>query len=315
MKYNSILSLTGLNGKFVRSTPEEKERYKEARVHVTEKIDGENWRIGIVDGRRMIGSRNHAFYWDDIAKEFIHDFTHKPHPNWDKINETTKDEIFGALSILEVGEYQNIILYGELYGNGLQGNFQFDHDGYAAIYYEVSIDEKYIDQLDAFALLIDCGLVTVPFIGTMTLQDFLDIEVEDMKSQVATNPFIEGVVAIPVGGSFDWEFRARFCVKKKIKRFSETKVSKKSREQGKKKYTSPFAIHVTENRLKHVLQELEEDGHLLSQDSDFRKMVVEAMIVNISNEENNEEEFEKRDRQSLARETHRLFSEYSSRID
>lgn len=313
MKYNSIMSLTNLNGKLIRSTEDERQKLLKCMMHVTEKIDGENWRLGIVEGKKVIGGRKHLFFWDETTKEFTHDHTHKPHPNWTKINEETKEEILNTLDTLKKRGYDNVIFYGELYGNDLQGRFKFDHEGYAVIYYEIAIGDKYLDQKEAFAWFVGFGLKMVPYMDTMTLKDFLNVDVEGLKSSVTTSPFIEGLVGVPVGGNYEWDFADRFVVKKKIKKFAEQK-QKDPEKSKKKRYVSPFSQFVVENRLRHVLDELEQDGHFLSGDKEFRLLVVEKMLENIQNEENNGEDFESNDRKALANETHRLFSIYSSKI-
>ena len=283
--------------------------YKGIEMHVTEKVHGENWRLGIVEGKKVIGSRKHLFYWDEIAEEFIHESTHKPHPNWTKINEETKEEILNTLDTLKKRGYDNVIFYGELYGNGLQDRFEFDHEGYAVIYYEIVIGDKYLDQKEAFAWFVGFGLKMVPYMDTMTLEDFLNVDVEGLKSSVSTSPFIEGLVAVPVGGTFEWDFADRFIVKKKTKKFAETKT--KTGRKGKIKRKSAFAIHMTEERLNHVLADLKEDGHVFSHEKDFRFLVVEALIKNIQNEENEGVEFNKDDKKSLGSEGHKLFSQYA----
>lgn len=310
MKYNSVMSLTNLKGKFERSNEEERTKYKEVNLHVTEKGDGENWRIGLEEGRKFIGGRKHLFYWDEIAKEFIHDFTHKSHPNWTKINEETKGEVFRLLEELEETEHTNIILYGELCGNGLQERFEFDYEGYTVFYYEMAIDERYVDQLEAFDWFERLGLKKVPYVGAMTLEEFLVVDIEAMKSQMATNSYIEGIVGVPIGGAYEWDFADRFIIKKKIKKFAETKPAKGRSK--KAKYKSPYSIHMTEERLKHVLQDLKEDGHLFSHENEFRMMVVDKILGNIQDEENNGEEFSKEDRRVLSSEAHRLFSQYNT---
>ena len=69
---------------------------------------------------------------------------------------------------------------------------------------------------------------------------------------------------------------------------------------------------MTEERLKHVLQDLKEDGHLFSHENEFRMMVVDKILGNIQDEENNGEEFSKEDRRVLSSEAHRLFSQYNT---
>jgi len=321
MKYPEVMSLTNLRGKFERSNEEEREKYKGTVMHVTEKVHGENWRLGIVEGKKVIGGRKHLFYWDEIAEEFIHEYTHKPHPNWTKINEETKAEIFRVLDELVAGKCLNIILYGELYGNSLQGRFKFEHEGYAVIYYEVAIDNEYVDQAIAFGWFEGLEVKSVPYFGIMTLQELLDTDVEELESKVAMDAFVEGIVGIPAESfvddgripkdnkDFKWDFADRFIVKKKTKKFAETKTG--TGRKGKVKRKSPFAIHMTEERLNHVLADLKEDGHMFSHEKDFRFLVVEALIKNIQNEENEGVEFNKDDKKSLGSEGHKLFSQYA----
>ena len=310
MKYDEILSLTNLRGKFERSDEDERIKYKKAELYVTEKVHGENWRLGIVDGKKVIGGRKHLFYWDEIAEEFIHEHTHKPHPNWTKINDKGQDEIFSVLDALEKGGYNNVIFFGELYGNGLQSGFSFNHEGYAMVYYEITSAGKYIDQQEAFVWFEIFGVKQVPYIGRMTLDDFLNVDVEELHSSIAKESYIEGIVGIPVGGTFDWDFPARFAIKKKTKKYAESKSSK-SKGPKKVKRKSSFAIHMTEERLNHVLADLKEDGHVFSHEKDFRFLVVESLIKNIQNEENEGAEFSKEDKKSLGREGHKLFSQYA----
>jgi hypothetical protein len=315
MKYNEIMSITNLSGKFARSTEEEREQYRNVRVHVTEKIHGENFRIGIIDGRRVIGSRKELFYWDEIANNFIHEFTHKQHSNWEKINQETKDSFAYVFNILEgmSEEFKvNVVFYGELYGNGLQKGFTYNHDGYSVIYYELAVNNKYIDFEDVLKVCILSYVRPVPYFGSMTLQEFLDMDVESIHSQVANEPYIEGLVAIPVSGEYKWDFDDRFAIKRKTKQFDETRSAKPERKKGTK-YVSPFEIHVTVERMGHVIHELKEEGVEYSHESSFRMLAVNRMVDNIRDEENEGIEFDNSDRRSLTTEGHKIFSEYATR--
>ena len=316
MKYSSIMSLTNLNGKLKRSLEDERQKYLKCMMYVTEKIHGENFRLGIdAEGRCFIGQRKQTFYWN--GTEFLNE-AGQPHPNWHKVSLITRGHVHFTLRSLMVKEKFGTVFYGELFGNGMQKGFTYgdiEDKELRIAYFEISVDEVYMKPIDAIQRLQnEFNLLTVPIIGVMTLQEFLDYDVEALGSKLANEKCVEGIVALPIAGSVDgWDFGDRFAIKKKIPKFAEQKQGG-SKGPKKERYASPFNQFVVENRLQHILDELEQDGHLLSGDKEFRFLVVEKMLENIQNEENNGEDFEPNDRKSLANEIHRLFSVYSSKI-
>jgi len=317
MKYDSIMSLTNLNGKLKRSTEDKRQEILKCMMYVTEKIHGENFRAGIDEGGRcFIGQRKQVFYWTD-ENEFLNE-AGQPHPNWHKMSLTTRGHILFALRKLKMESETGIVLYGELFGNGMQKGFTYgnvEDKELRVAYFEISVNGIYMEPAKAMQRLqTEFNLLTVPVVGIMTLQEVLDYDIESLESKLANEKYVEGVVALPITEFMEgWNFADRFAIKKKIPKFAEQK-QKDSKKLKKERYVSPFSQFVVENRLQHVLDELEQDGHFLSGDKDFRLLVVEKMLENIQNEENNREDFESNDRKALANEIHRLFSIYSSKI-
>jgi len=316
MRYNSIMSLTNLNGKLKRSSEDEQQKILKCMMYVTEKIHGENFRVGIdEEGKQFIGQRKQTFYWN--GDEFLSE-NGQPHPSWHKLSLVTKTSIKLVLNTLEAKSELDIVLYGELFGNGMQRGFTYgdvEDKELRVAYFEISVNGVYMEPMKAMQRLQEefC-LLTVPTIGVMTLQEVLDYDVESLESKLANEKCVEGMVALPMIGSVDgWDFADRFAIKKKIPKFAERK-QKDPKKSKKKRYVSPFSQFIVENRLQHVLDELEQDGHFLSGDKEFRLLVVEKMLENIQKEENNGEDFESNDRKALANETHRLFSIYSSKV-
>lgn len=310
------MSLTDLSGKLKRCLEDERQKYLNCMMYVTEKIHGENFRLGVdIEGKSFIGQRKQIFYWN--GTEFLNE-DGQLHPNWHKMSSATKGYVHLTLGDLMAKEKFGTVFYGELFGNGMQRGFTYgdiEDKELRIAYFEISVDGVYMKPMDAIQRLQnEFNLLTVPIIGVMTLQEFLDYDVEALESKLANEKCVEGIVALPIAGSVDgWDFGDRFAIKKKIPKFAEQKQGG-SKGPKKERYASPFNQFVVENRLQHILDELEQDGHLLSGDKEFRFLVVEKMLENIQNEENNGENFEPNDRKSLANEIHRLFSVYSSKI-
>jgi hypothetical protein len=283
-------------------------------MYVTEKIHGQNFRMGIdSDGLCFIGQRKQTFYWN--GTEFLNG-AGQPHPNWHKMSLTTRGHILFTLRRLKQKPELGTVFYGELFGNGMQKGFTYgdiEDKELRVAYFEISVDGIYMEPMKSMQRLQkEFNLLTVPVIGVMTLQEVLDYDIELLGSKLANEDNVEGIVALPMNRSVNgWDFADRFAIKKKIPKYAEQK-QKNSKKSKKEKYVSPFSQFVVENRLQHVLDELEQ--HFLSGDKEFRLLVVEKMLKNIQNEENNGEDFELKDRKALANEIHRLFSIYSSKI-
>ena len=80
-KYSEILNTSGLNGKLLRMDVELHEKLFNLESIVTEKIHGENFRVGIDGKTEFIGQKNLIFR------------EHEDHPNWNKFSDKAKKEI------------------------------------------------------------------------------------------------------------------------------------------------------------------------------------------------------------------------------
>ena len=112
------MNTSGLNGKLLRLDAEHHEKLFDLEAVVTEKIHGENFRVGI-DGKGMwIGQKNMLF------REF------EKHPNWNRMSDEVKGQIFNIHSYIHkmkkllIYKTKNVTFFGELYGISL-GNLVY----------------------------------------------------------------------------------------------------------------------------------------------------------------------------------------------
>lgn len=313
MKYPSVMSLTNLGGKCLRMLDADVEKLKGLSLWVTEKIHGENFKVGIdFSGEKYIGQRNQVYYHHDNVDGtfdyYLVGTVDKLHQRWNAISDETKAEIEVILKYIESTK-KSMVFFGELFGKGLQKDFSFEQEGLHVRYFEILEENEFLRPEKAFEIFDMLGLKTVPKIGIMTVQEFLDFDVEKLESKVAVEKYVEGIVGVPVDGKPDWwDFADRLIIKKKIPRFAEQKQSSSTEKHNR--YHSPFEEFVTETRMEHVIAECVENGLTITSEKECRLMVVEAFVNNIKEEENNNEDFSNEDRKALVTETHRLFSQF-----
>lgn len=171
-------------------------------VQITRKIHGTNARFGLVkkvklsfwdktkkflkiaddliDYDFVVGSHNvekgsdsQGFYdtnvWHDIAKRY-------------NINEKLK-HVVRFIGKENIG--QGIIVYGEIYGAGIQKNYDYGMKDIDLVCFDVVIDGKYIGMLDVQAILREMSLFHVPILYT----GFWSKEIQD---SFVFNNFIHG---------------------------------------------------------------------------------------------------------------------------
>ncbi len=129
VRFAKILNNNGLIGKFNRMLPVDIEKVLKTQAIITEKIHGENFRIGkTTDGKRFIGQKNNLFR--DIEK----------HPHYHKFSYELFTELDLLLEHFLKFDYKEIIAYGELYGPGMQKGFKWDFDGLRVLWFDVKQD-------------------------------------------------------------------------------------------------------------------------------------------------------------------------------
>ena len=296
-KYSDIMNTSGLNGKLLRMDVELHEKLFNLEASVTEKIHGENFRVGIDGKGEFIGQKNQLF------REF------EKHPNWDKISDKAKNEIqvihayIRGMKKNKEYKQKNITFFGELYGKGMQSGFtwKFD-DGLRVLWIDIKMNDIYMSDSDKLVIFDNLSLDAVPWIGIMTIRQALDLDIETIKSQVANEDYIEGIVITPFEIPDWWRFPARFILKYKTKKYAEEKQGKHKKEKPINNFVSKYVDFVTEARLEHTIQSLKEQKVEILYEMCDLQHIPKAMIADIEKEEN--------DGRPLAREDRKYLSSY-----
>ncbi|MFA6526531.1 MAG: RNA ligase family protein [Candidatus Buchananbacteria bacterium] len=228
---------------------------REPEVIVTEKLHGINVRIGWVDGRFRIGSRNEEFNYAGSSPNSSSGFM-----GWVRGSGLAEklEELAGSIQ-------SEVIFYGEWFGPGVQGKcIPYCREKQLRVF-DVRIDEEFIDWDRVVELAGRIGLKTVPLLYRGRPDQAVFDELRDAPSTVARENGVgsvedvgEGIVIKPTimhrnysGG--DW-----VIAKYKSPKFSE----RKSLAEGKAALVTPAsAIEFVEEfftavRLEHVLSNL-----------------------------------------------------------
>lgn len=188
-KYHKIMSIykrSEVTKKFLigeYATPEIK-YLKDNEWTFTEKIDGTNIRI-MWNGKDVVyGGRS-----DDAQL---------PVPLIYKLDDMFKviqkrkifEEVFGT-------EEQDTVLYGEGFGNKIQSvGKNYIPDGVSFVLFDVKVGDFYLERENIEDIAKKFSIITVPIVGSGTIQDAIDIVKKGYKSK--WGDFIaEGIVARP----------------------------------------------------------------------------------------------------------------------
>ena len=304
MKYNSIMNFNALNRSLSKAGPEITLKILDLEAEVTEKIHGENFRVGVTeDGRTFVGQRNGTFY------------TPEEHPNWNRMTPETQETVQHLLDLAEAYQFSRggaVCYYGELCGNDVQKGFTFDWDGLTVVYFDVREGEDYLSPIKAREWF---GIQCVPYVpiyhDKWTVRDALSIDVETLPSILSNEDYIEGVVIKPndiEALANLWKFDARFIIKHKSDKYSEQ--SKMKDRTPKVVYDSPFTDFVTEARIDHAIQVIEEKepGTIKNEMADMRFIIYEV-LADIEREENDGNPLERKDRSSVNKATPRVYQQ------
>lgn len=217
-----------------------KETLKFNKFVIMEKLDGANFQIKIFpDFTIKYGSRN-IYLTEDFYnyKEVV-----------DKID----------LSLLKKEANYNdnvIILYGELYGKGIQNRIDYGKDKHIK-FFDVKINNKFL-AYDEFKMFCEnFNLSIVPVIKeNIFFDEAINFEVDNMITLI--NPFknnyAEGVV-IRIYDNEIFKGHSRFILKKKAKNFIEKSIKKKIIRQKKEinlnllKYKEEVSRYINKNRI------------------------------------------------------------------
>lgn len=308
MKYSSLLNAHGLARQFTYTGEAIKQRILDLPCHVSEKLHGENFRMGLNEkGAPFIGQRNGEF---QIANN---------HPRWNAMGAETQAEIARLIPffpLLKKEEGIRCVIFGELVGKGVQKGFDWPFEGLQVRYFDVfmeGVDEEgnefsmYLDPKDAAQVFSDMRVQTAPVLyESIPLRDALMLDVDSMPSQVANNDFIEGVVIKPCNqedADALWKSQHRLAVKHKTAKYAEASQTKRQdMAKAVDTYDSPFSQYVTEARIEHAIQSIEEaePGTIKSEMSDL-KHIVPAVLRDIEKEENDGQSMDQKDKKAITR--------------
>jgi len=308
-KYSEIMNTSGLNGKLLRLNPEFHEQLFNLPSIVTEKIHGENIRVGIDGKGEFIGQRNNHFR------------NVEEHPNWNKLSRIAKHEIACIHSYIRGWKKnpgfktKNITFFGELYGPGMQKGFEWDFDdGLRILWFDIKMNDKYLIQGEAAKHFLGLNLHIVPEIGRMTIREALELDIENIESIASKSPYIEGVVITPEEQPDWWRFPSRLIIKYKTKKYSEQKQGKHKSEKPIDNFVSKYVDFITEARIDHVIQQLKQNGIEIVYEMRDLQHLPKAVIADIEKEENEGEPLSKEDRKFLGKYIPKFYQEYLNQM-
>ena len=292
MKYTSIQNMNEFTNNLKRFYPPDIKRIMEIECEVTEKIHGENFRVGkTADNRYFVGQKNLTFFEPDFES----------HPNWNKMSKNAKKQISRIHDYCKAFYDREITFYGELCGNGLQSGFIFPFDEYEVLYMDIILDGQYTPKVRTRDLIKRLHLMYVPYIGTMKLGHAIEMDVNKMPSMLCKNDYIEGIVVSPITYPEAWRLQSRLVLKIKTDKYSEQSKSKKTKgDMDGVKFQSTFADFITFGRFENVVSHCKETETVNYEMSDL-KFLIKAMIADIEKECNDGQELSPADKKYLGR--------------
>lgn len=273
-----------------RFYPPDIKRIMDVECEITEKIHGENFRVGkTADNRYFVGQKNGMF------------FNFEEHPNWNRMTKNAKKQVGRIHDYCKAFYNREVIFYGELCGNGLQKGFEFSFDGYEILFMDISLDASYLAKDRTRDLIKRLKLSYVPYLGTMKLGHAIEMDVNSMSSKVCNNDYIEGVVVSPLTYPEVWRLQSRLVIKVKTDKYAEQSKSKKTNgDMDKIKFQSAFAEFITFGRFENVTSHCKETEDVKYEMSDL-KFLVKAMVQDIEKECNEGKELSKDDKRYLSK--------------
>lgn len=151
----------------------------------TEKIDGTNFRI-MWDGHKLtFGGRTNNATFSKVQLEFIE-------------NNLVNEDIERTFEQLFMEK--NVIVYGELYGKGIQkdGDLYVDNDGLSFKVFDIEINDIFLTYTNMKEVATNLGYNYVPLVLQGTIQEAIDYVLKTDKSTFS-NANLEGLVGKPLG--------------------------------------------------------------------------------------------------------------------
>lgn len=247
--------------------PEAQSIFNLENVIATEKLHGTNFSFGLVDGEPRINSRNNKI-WGEIKKK---EFYNQQFDGYRIVNEFKKQIGMQIFDFMRSRNLNNLLIYGEFYGNGIQKKINYGPNKYFSFFdaYDL-IEDKWLNHNDFINIchLLELNSVPELYCGPPKLSIFEEILNKDSTQAklngVKDSPNIQEGIVIKGLYSETNKFDERIIAKYKTEKFSEKnpKTSNKpSKEIKGKKEQVEFAEkiasgYVTEARLENCLEKM-----------------------------------------------------------
>lgn len=245
---------------------ESQEIFNLEEVVVTEKIDGTNFSFGLVNGEPRMNSRNNQVW--GVKKEALQPFHNVDFDGSGFVSAFMEE--FGLNFFDLLREYDNLLIYGEFYGQGVQNRVNYGPEKKFTFFDAYDLNKRawlsYNEFVELTRLL---GLPTVPklYIGPPKLSVFERLLNQDSKlgidNGVAQSPNLqEGIVIKGLNGETN-KWGERIITKYKQERFSEIRKTTKKKKEFSQEENSLVAHaeyvcekYLTEGRLDNCLEKL-----------------------------------------------------------
>lgn len=251
--------------------PEAQSIFNLENVVVTEKLDGTNFSFGLVKSEPRINSRNNQVWGEKYLPAGKQIFHNLEFDGFGFVDEFKKQFGFEVFDMLKSRDLNNILIYGEFYGKGVQKRVLYGEQKFFAFFDAYDLEEqKWLTHVEFMQLCKDFELPTVSvlYVGPPKLSVFEKLLNEDStqakKNGVTIKPNLqEGIVIKGLESETD-KWGERIIAKFKPDKFAEKQ--KQSKKVGKVnvkgdvaelEYAEDIAMaYVTESRLENCLEKL-----------------------------------------------------------
>lgn len=161
-------------------------------VVLTEKLHGQNVRVGLIEGELMAGSHG-------LRRKRPDDL--KSNAFWYPLEDQAVINLLHSLG----ADANQVILFGESYGNVQKGYNYGVKNGAKFRAFDILVDGRYLNHDDFVKACSDCGVETVPILTTLpyTFEAVSDYAEGFKTSTLSEEHGIEGVVVRPVQERYD----------------------------------------------------------------------------------------------------------------
>lgn len=163
------------------------------QVYVTEKVHGANSRVAMIDGELMVGSRKTQRKAPESEEAFVGD-PYKDNMYWYPLSIPGVKEMLESLG----KSYRQVILYGEVFGKGIQGSFDYGRPNLDYVAFDIMLNGEYVSPAMFLNLTLQYNVPSAPidYVG-----EFNQLEIAphiEAPSLLTKKHIREGVVVRPL---------------------------------------------------------------------------------------------------------------------